>query len=263
MKNKRSKQTSLHVSFIQGNLSDSEFIAGIKVFERYPIPSLSNEEYLKLDKSVRNHTQEHLIEITRTDLGESRNFSVLYYAELILEGFLDAVDKTEHFNEKMLILINAKRRINSLEDSLIKFEKYDFTRLYKRINDSIEYLKNRKEYELAPIKSTTVSEASINKPTPRQLAFYTYFLIQSNSIEPFIPLQKNKQVKELCKKYGGVDSTNFQKHFNLINKNYKERRKGTSFNITDLKIVCEMLKESPNALIIAKQTLKEADENKS
>ena len=98
------------------------------------------------------------------------------------------------------------------------------------------------------------------KITPRQLAFYIYFQIESKLIEPFKQGEQTKQMQKICEKNNGVDFTNFHKQFNAININKdKNRAKSTAHNITALKLVCEMLKDKPDALKLAKAVLNEAE----
>lgn len=127
-------------------LNDSEFIIG-SIVEKYPVPSLSADIYSKLDTKTRNIVQEHQIEVTRKDTGESRKFSVIEYASLKVDNFLVEVDNTTVYNEKMLILNNAKHSINRLVEFITpSAEEYDFDSIYKKLGDIVEYIKTHNNY---------------------------------------------------------------------------------------------------------------------
>ena len=109
----------------------------------------------------------------------------------------------------------------------------------------------------------TKNGIGVNKLTPRQLAFYIYFLIESKELEPFKGGTKIKEMKKICMEHNGVNDTNFQIKFNEISSNKnKTRTIGTANNINDLNVVCEMLKSHEIALLLAQQTLKQAENNK-
>ncbi|PZF74681.1 hypothetical protein [Taibaiella soli] len=169
------------------NLSDSDFIAG-SISEKYPVPSLSEEEYLKIPADIRDSVQEHLIEITRKDTGESRKFHVNYYADLILEGFFKSVDETSAYNNKLLILANAKHSLRQLSEFLRPFDDYDFQWQLKKINDTVEYVKEHKEY-------STFDEAKVKEPEKDHVQTNTEKLKEILDIHRFFDLPMVKEMR--------------------------------------------------------------------
>ena len=260
MENKKYNDTSNWVD-------DTEFIKG-HIHYKYPVFGQSTE-------LIPKDFISHLIEITRDDTNESRRYEPVEYAKLIVWNFFNEVDILESYNEKMLTLNNAKYEINKLVDCVTendshnltlgkctdKYDSHNFTKVYKRLNDAREYLITHNEFATTqPTQSLINKKVNNEKTSPRRLAFYVYFLIESKLMEPFQPLQKKKQAQDICSRYGGVDLTNFQKHFNAINTNKdKNRAKRSTHNISDLKAVCEMLKGNHDALRLAMVVLNEAE----
>ncbi len=135
------------------SISDTEFIKG-SIQYCYPVFGQSTE-------LIPKDFCSHLIEIKRKDTGEIRTYLPLEYAELHLINYLEYVNSTENYNEKMLTLNNAKHKITELVDYVTKndkhnlslgnctdkYDSHNFNKIFERINNAMEYLRVHSEFE--------------------------------------------------------------------------------------------------------------------
>ena len=181
---------------------------------------------------------------------------------------MDNVDSTENYNEKMLILTNAKHRINQLADYLRTYQNYEFKNVYKKINDSLEYLRSRKEFGAF----NDISETEKSKePTPKpdlifektEIAMYYYYLIKAGYRKQMgYEDGEGGKVKALTyiAAQHGFSYKAFQLAFNKIN-NHKASNwiTGSEQNLKNFQTIIGMLTEYPNAKIIAQYDLEQAE----
>jgi hypothetical protein len=129
------------------------------------------------------------------------------------------------------------------------------------------------QYQYYPIlkffkEAQTKQKINVTAPYvihPVDLAYVCYFKIEANIMEQF-GAGKGKKIADICAGRNSGFVKNFEIKYNLIS-NYKTgkayREKGTPNNIQALTKVCDILKDSPEALKIASEALRIASNNQN
>lgn len=126
------------------NMNDVDFVRA-PLLESYPIPKLTNNEYLALPSEIRDKIQEHQIKVIRSDTNEARIFPFMYYMNLHVENYSKIANSYSDLSNRLKALVNLKYKMEKYKNEHLDIfnRQYDFTTIESSIERDIYYCREK------------------------------------------------------------------------------------------------------------------------